>query len=84
MTLTAKFLSYANRVLLRLREGAQEYGNKSFSMDPLDLLTEIQEELEDICGWSYILHSRLGEIRKRYEGMGDSLVEHLGSPDAKR
>ena len=43
----------------RMEKGAKEYGNRSFSEDPEKLIREIQEESEDIAGWSFILWRRL-------------------------
>jgi len=57
------FPGFMAAVQARLRLGAQAYGNKSFSLPPLALLKEIQDELLDVCGWAYILHSRLERVR---------------------
>lgn len=46
----------------RLEKGAIAYGNKSFSREPTELLREIDEEIADICGWSFILHVRVRRL----------------------
>jgi hypothetical protein len=63
MKLDGSFLKFVDKVLYRLKEGQREYGNKSFSMEPDVLLTEIEEEILDICGWAYILHTRMEKLR---------------------
>jgi hypothetical protein len=44
-------------------QGERDYGNKSFNRPFGELLDEIQQELEDVCGWSAILWSRLQRLR---------------------
>lgn len=51
------------RVQARLEQGERDYGNKSFTRPAGELLDEIQQELEDVCGWSTILWSRLQRLR---------------------
>lgn len=58
------FEAFIRQVQERLSAGQREYGDVSFSRDPTDLLNEIQEELMDICGWGYILHSRLARVQR--------------------
>ena len=60
----AGFPLFRRKVLSRLQVGSREYGNGSFSRDPLSLLTEVKEELLDVCGWSYILFQRLERIER--------------------
>jgi hypothetical protein len=48
----------------RMLAGEKEYGNKSFSKHPETLLTEIQEELEDVSMWAFILWERIEQIRE--------------------
>lgn len=51
----------------RLRRGADEYGDASF-LRPCDaLIGEIQEELLDICGWSFVAWCRLRRVREAIE-----------------
>lgn len=49
----------------RLADGHREYGDESFSRTPLDLLSEIEQEVYDICGWAFILLTRLERLRTR-------------------
>lgn len=58
-----KFEDFAGLVQARLSAGAKEYGDRSFSRQPLELMDEIQEELLDICGWSFVLFTRLQKVR---------------------
>ena len=51
------------RVYERMNQGQRIYGDRSWSSEPDTLLDEIQQELEDVCGWSVILWSRLQEAR---------------------
>lgn len=44
--------------------GRRNYGDASFSADPATLLTEIQAELEDVAGWSFVLWCRLQRLKK--------------------
>ncbi len=47
----------------RLKQGAREYGDRSFDLASTSLLDEIREELEDVAGWAFILWVRLGRVR---------------------
>ena len=58
---SADFLA---RVRARLAKGEAEYGDASHARATGELLREIQEELEDVAGWSAILWARLERIRK--------------------
>lgn len=53
---------FAN-ALRRCEAGKESYGDSSFLKPHQRLITEIQEELEDVCGWSAILWSRLENLR---------------------
>ena len=55
-------------VRVRLRQGEQEYQDRSFSADPADLLSEIEQELLDVCGWSFLLWTRLQKVRAAMPG----------------
>ena len=58
------YASFSTGVIDRLSMGRKEYGDRSFSKDPLELLREIDEELMDVCGWAFILHTRIESIRE--------------------
>lgn len=47
----------------RLRAGADAYGDVSFSRDPLQLIDEVEQELLDVAGWSWILYHRLQKLK---------------------
>ena len=54
------FRAFAERVRLRLEAGCAYEGTKPAVERPrLDLIREIQEELEGVCGWSCALWTRL-------------------------
>lgn len=42
----------------RMERAEQTFGDRSYSRDPLDLLREVKEELEDVAGWASILWAR--------------------------
>lgn len=50
---------FAQEVEARLHKGELEYGNRSFSDDPLKLYEELREELRDVAGWAFTLDQRL-------------------------
>lgn len=67
-----EFEDFVRLVQTRLSAGAKEYGDRSFSRKPLDLMNEIQEELLDICGWSFVLFTRLKKVQNALqEGVSD-------------
>jgi hypothetical protein len=72
MTPDGNFLKFVDKVLHRLKAGQREYGDKSFSMEPDVLLTEIEEEILDICGWAYILHVRMEKLRNAVAVINDA------------
>ena len=61
----------------RMKDGAKEYGNQSFTRDPQLLLGEIEEELMDVANWSFILYCRLQKMRQALAGvdLDDDLQE---------
>lgn len=61
------FPRFIGRVSERLKRGAQAYGDKSFSREPLELTGEMKEEIEDICGWGFINWRRLDRIERALE-----------------
>lgn len=63
----AAFVEFCRKVENRLRDGARVYGDSSLDLPTPKLLTEIQEELEDVAGWSILLWARLERIRKAHE-----------------
>lgn len=61
------FNQFVAAVGARLEQGRREYGDRSFSRHPLTLLREIEEEIEDIAGWAYVMHRRVKQIREALE-----------------
>lgn len=51
----------------RLYRGADQYGDASFRRPAGELVGEIEQELMDICGWSFIAWCRLRRIREAIE-----------------
>lgn len=41
------------------------YGDRSFHLPPAELAREIEQELLDLCAWSFILWCRLRALRER-------------------
>jgi hypothetical protein len=64
--------TFFKRLFARLEAGAREYGNKSYSRDPVELMDEIQQELLDVCGWGCIQFERLEKMKEAL-----SSIEHL-------
>jgi hypothetical protein len=61
------FLPFVNLLNEKMKKGFQEYGDKSFDKDLVELINEIEEELLDICGWGMILYTRLEDMKKKAE-----------------
>jgi len=64
---TLHYPDFAERVRAKLARGSVVFENRSFSKSPVDLAAEIQDELIDICGWSFVLWSRLETMRVALE-----------------
>ncbi len=52
-------------VRTRLEAGRAAYGDRSFAAEPAALVTEVQAELADVCGWAFVLWHRLESLRAR-------------------
>lgn len=63
----AAFKDFCANVERRLNEGARVYGDSSLDLPTPKLVREIQEELEDVAGWSILLWARLERIRKAHD-----------------
>ena len=68
----------------RLRDGDREYAGASFTRDPADLCSEVQEELADVCGWSFILWCRLNQIRALLETLDPEKGVEFNQDDVHR
>ncbi len=60
----AEFFALINK---RLATGERVYGDASFERPTAELIGEIEEELLDIVGWSYVVWCRLVALKKRVE-----------------
>ena len=69
------FNDFLRRCQSRLVKGAEEYGNKSFSLDSIAVISEIEEELMDVCNWSFILFMRLQQMKVALTGVDESQME---------
>ena len=58
---------FVDRLRARLEAGAATYGNTSFTRPAAELVDEVQQELEDVCGWSLLLWIRLERLRGAVE-----------------
>ena len=70
MTLDADLQRFVARLRQRLIKGAETYGDASFTRPAAELVDEIQQELEDVAGWSLLLWIRLDRLRGRVEQLG--------------
>jgi len=59
------FGRFSHLVLGRLGVGKHEYGDQSFDKPAPHTLDEVQQELLDVNGWSFILWHRLERIKAR-------------------
>jgi hypothetical protein len=66
----ASWPEFAAAVEARLEQGRREYRDCSFSLAPAELVREIEEELLDVCAWSFIAWSRLRRL-----GLHRSVIE---------
>ena len=60
MKLTDQYIEVLNA---RMEKGADEYGERSWSKDPVELCGEVMEELADVAGWAGIMWCRLERLR---------------------
>jgi len=58
---------FVQRLRARLEAGAATYGAASFTRPAAALVDEVQQELEDVCGWSLLIWIRLGRLRGAVE-----------------
>jgi hypothetical protein len=67
MTRREQLDCYLGAVERRMERAAQTFGERSYSRDPLELVREVKEELEDVAGWASILWARLDDIERVLE-----------------
>jgi hypothetical protein len=74
------FPAFAQSVRARLEAGcAYEATRPAVERPAVDLITEIQEELADVCGWSVALWARLERLRGLAAKV-DQDAEHSARP----
>lgn len=73
-SLDADLARFVARLRARLEAGARTYGDISFTRPAAELVDEIQQEIEDVCGWSLLLWIRLERLR----GLVEQLDEQGG------
>jgi hypothetical protein len=54
---------FVGKITERLKAGATEYGDRSFLTTTPSTVDEIQEELADVCGWSFIAWCKLERLK---------------------
>jgi hypothetical protein len=59
----ARYQDFTTAVGERLEAGAQAYGDRSFSLPPVSLVAELEQEALDLAGWGYVLWHRLERMR---------------------
>ncbi len=76
---------FAQAVRVRLDAGRAAYGDRSFDGAPEDLAREIQEELEDVCGWAFVLWERIRRLTDAFSARNDAgpqvTDDHEGAKD---
>ena len=74
-SLDAHLDRFVARLRARLVAGAATYGDRSFTRPAAELVDEVQQELEDVCGWSLLLWIRLERLRGRIEPLGTDVQQ---------
>lgn len=77
MNLDAALARFVARLRARLAAGAVTYGDRSLTRPAADLVDEVMQELEDVCGWSLLLWIRLDRLR----GSVERIAETKGGED---
>jgi hypothetical protein len=55
----------------RLEQSSQTYGDMPLGRPPLELVGEVEQELLDICAWSFVLWSRLQRVARKLDAPGE-------------
>ena len=75
----SSFAEFGARVAQRIEKGRQVYGDRSFEKPLGELVGEIEEELLDIAGWSYVAWCRLHRLEQHSKELTDLQVEVVPS-----
>ena len=59
------FEKFMLKLEARLLQGQIEYGESSFTRPLIELVGEVQEELEDVSGWAYLLWVRMEKLKQK-------------------
>lgn len=73
---------FVTRLRARLVAGAATYGDASFKRPAAELVEEVMQELEDVCGWSLVLWVRLDRLSSAVQGNDDQPLRHDDSASA--
>lgn len=63
------FKQFVKELDNKMKVGYNEYGDKSFSRSPVELIQELEQEVIDISGWGMILYVRLEEMKRAIKGV---------------
>lgn len=56
--------AFLGEVEKRMAAGEPVFGDRNYSSDPVVLIGEVQQELEDVAGWASILWARLDDLKQ--------------------
>lgn len=70
-----EFPVYMRQLAARLRAGADAYGDSSFHKTGPELCRELSQELLDICGWGFVLWSRIQVLESKLQNAEQQLAE---------
>lgn len=65
-----RFPQFAELVRAKLARGQVVFEDRNFSKNAVDLMHEVQEELVDVMGWSFLVWSRLQAMSEALELFG--------------
>ena len=71
---------FTEAVRARLEKGRAEYGDRSFTRSPGDLMVELQQEVLDLAGWGFVLWHRLEAMRSALNGADPRTPEPVTAP----
>jgi hypothetical protein len=71
--ISSMFPEYFRLIIKRLRTGADQYGDGSFSADPAKLCEELEQEVLDIAGWSFPIWCRIQDLKLRLKSIEEKL-----------
>jgi hypothetical protein len=54
----------------RLEQSSQTCGDMPLVRPPLELVGEVEQELLDVCAWSFILWGRLQRVTRKLDAPG--------------